>query len=150
MTLHLVPLLAPGGLLVPEQITVSACLADMRKEFAFVAADGTVVEDRQRVELGPMFDLNQEAARDPQTLVAPRTVPVPDALPPGFQTFLLRTTITTFGTLTLADYDYGLTYPTIIDAVGKISPGTAVTATYQLGDRPGFVIRRQEALPPHD
>ncbi|MBA3470515.1 MAG: hypothetical protein H0T53_12825 [Herpetosiphonaceae bacterium] len=140
ITLRLVSQLHPQGLLVPERITVQACLADTSKEFAFVDAEGGVLLERARVELGTLIDLTVETARTPAALLAPRTVHIPHDVPANLRTLLLRTQIVTFGGIVLDDYDSGLTYPTILQPAEPITPGATITFAYAMTAQPGFRI----------
>jgi hypothetical protein len=137
ITLHLVKQLHERGLLVPERITVRACLADLSKEFAFVDAAGGSLLERARVELGTLIDVSVTSARTPTQLLTPITVHIPLDADPAVRSLILCTHITTFGAHELDDYDSGLTYPTTMP-LDEIVGGTTITFTYILDSQPGF------------
>jgi hypothetical protein len=132
ITRNLAPQLVPGGLLVPERITVSACLANPAKEYAF-GADGP--EDRGRVQLATLMVLSGDAI-DPGT-------PVVVEVPADVDRYQLQltTTIRVHGGVKLADYDAGVTMPMPL----AIPAGARrLEFVYQMGKDPRWVVIRSE------
>jgi hypothetical protein len=127
ITRHLAPFLHPGGILIPERIVVSACLSNDGREFGELP--------RQRHELGVLVDLSLDSL----DVLQPRRITIPADLPAGLNTFFLLTAITTFGTITLGDYDSGLSYPTVLGQLSLLEPGAQIDFQYQLGERPGLI-----------
>ena len=126
ITRRLAPQLVPGGILVPERVTVEACLADLSREFTLDAARPA---ERDRIALGTLLELSREA-RDP---FRPVVVEIP-AVAPRFH-FHLLTTIQVYGDIVLREYDSGITSPLFIPV-----PTTArrIELSYHEGENPGW------------
>jgi hypothetical protein len=138
ITLNLAPQLAPGGFLVPERILVEACLADPERE---LARGGPSAEHR-RTALGTVLDLTADSARRLATGIPAVTFRVP-ALGPGDPAeLMLRTTIGVFGSLTIGEYESGVTYPSFRHELGRLQEGQQIEVRYTVGPRPGFVCTR--------
>jgi hypothetical protein len=154
--LNLAPQLCAGGILIPENIAIDACLFDLEKEFAAscsgeaVPCSQTRDSRRTRIELGRVFEIGVDTAR---RLAAMRSGhPLPDA---GFPTVvldvpegadkdlhvMLRTEITVFGAAVLREYESGLTNPAIAHELGRIGDGRRMEFRYVLGSNPGFAHR---------
>ena len=61
--------------LVPQSVRIDACLVDMSREFTFAApdqAEAFPVPDRDRVQLGTVFDLSAEAIQQWASLTGDR------------------------------------------------------------------------------
>jgi hypothetical protein len=70
ITLNLVPQLCPGGILIPEKISIDACLFDLNKEFPMPPGCGEAAPSwenpdarRIRVALGRVLEITAENAR---------------------------------------------------------------------------------------
>jgi hypothetical protein len=126
ITRRLAPQLVPGGILVPERITVDACLADLSKEFALDASRPLL---RDRIPLARLLMLSKES-HDPSP---PVVVEIPDDA--RRYDLQLLTTIQVYGDMVLGDYDSGITFPLVI-------PGAAAARSiefrYQDGANPGW------------
>ncbi|HEX8271862.1 MAG TPA: hypothetical protein VF615_04355 [Longimicrobiaceae bacterium] len=154
ITTNLVPQLCPGGIFLPERITVDCCLGDAAQEFP--AADAvdpasTGTGEGARIHLGRVLDLNSEACRtssepgrgDGQggTSFGPKThLRVPEELD-GERNLMLLTSITVYDSITLGDDESGLTCPRILFDAGRVRGGEVVELEYRLGASPGFRYR---------
>ena len=126
ITRHLVPQLAPGGLLVPERITVEACLADPANEHVLDAAHPLA---RHRIPLGTLLTLARDAIgpTDPVVVELPGTAE-------GFR-LQLSTRIQVYSDLVLGDYDSGVTLPVPV----PIPAGARrIEFEYHIGTEPGW------------
>lgn len=155
ITMNLAPQLCPGGIFIPERITVDCCLCDVAKEFPALpagadAADAAVADGRGRVHLGRVLDLTAEGCRDlsasgsggehGRTSLAPTLLHVPEDLD-GELHLVLLTAITVFGSIALDEHESGLTCPRILFDAGKTHGGKVIEFEYHLGDTPGFIYR---------
>lgn len=158
IALHLAPQLAPGGLLVPETITVSACLTRGELEhFGTLVRrrpDGYPVDNRHlfrdRIHLGTLLTLDKSNARRWAPLLhranaalPPVTLTVPQR-PAGVEQFMLLTDVIVFGQHRLSDYDSEVCHPVIYYALDGLVPGTTLRLTYRLGERPRFYVTRKK------
>ncbi|HEX8148758.1 MAG TPA: class I SAM-dependent methyltransferase [Pyrinomonadaceae bacterium] len=156
VTANLAPQLCPGGILIPERITVDANLCDLSKEFTLAAdaPDGVFHPggtDRARINLGRVFELTAENARG---LLARRkdspagearlpaaAVEIPEGVGEGLQ-LVLSTTVTVFDSVVLGEYDSSITLPVILRDVKVGGRRTGIEFSYALGSAPGFRHRR--------
>jgi SAM-dependent methyltransferase len=138
ITRNLARRLRPDGLLVPERVSVDACLIDLAREFSL---DGAPL-NRVRVGLGRLLSLTArdaiEGRLDPDAdgLLAPVVVTVPAQ--PEATTLALLTHVVVFGDIGLGDYDSGITCPEILHGPGRASGGLRLEFRYALGAKPGF------------
>ncbi|HLL45497.1 MAG TPA: hypothetical protein VK399_02265 [Longimicrobiaceae bacterium] len=157
ITLNLAPQLCPGGIFLPERITVDCCLCDVAKEFPALPGGANAGDSRSagtggggRVHLGRVLDLTAEGCRDlsasssgdehGRTSLAPTLLHVPENLD-GEYDLMLLTAITVFGSIALDEHESGLTSPRILFDAGKMRGGEAMEFEYHLGDEPGFRYR---------
>jgi hypothetical protein len=157
ITLNLAPQLCPGGIFIPERITVDCCLCDPATEFPALPAGADAADSplagasgRRRVHLGRVLDLTAEACRDPSasvdgdqqggTCLGPTLLHVPEDLD-GELHLMLSTAITVFGSVGLDEHESGLTSPRILFDAGRTHGGQVLEFEYHLGDEPGFRYR---------
>lgn len=157
ITMNLAPQLWPGGMFIPERITVDCCLCDVAKEFPALpagadAADSLLADagGRGRVHLGRVLDLTAAGCRDlsasssgdehGRTSPAPKFLHVPQDLDGEYDLALL-TAITVFGSIALDEHESGLTCPRILFDAGRMHGGEVMEFEYHLGDGPGFRYR---------
>lgn len=156
ITANLVPQLRAGGLLIPQQITLRACLADLSREMTLMDADAdpeTIsVPNRSRIELSAVFELTAESSRqvggwqkegdedDAALCSPPVTLHVPQFVD-EINALMILTEITIFDSIMLEDYDCGLSYPTVLEDVGRINGGEQIEFRYATGRHPGLRYR---------
>jgi hypothetical protein len=157
ITLNLAPQLCPGGIFLPERITVDCCLCDVAKEFPALPAGADAPDSlpagaagRGRVHLGRVLDLTAGGCRDPSASssgnehgwasLPPTLLHVPEHVD-GELHLMLLTAITVFGSIALDEHESGLTTPRVLFDAGKMRGGQALAFEYHLGDRPGFRYR---------
>jgi hypothetical protein len=157
ITMNLAPQLCPGGIFLPERITVDCCLCDVAKEFPALPAGADAPDSlpagaggRTRVHLGRVLDLTAAGCRDLSasssggehgaTSLAPTLLHVPGDLD-GELHLMLLTAITIFGSIVLDEHESGLTSPRILFDAGKVRGGKVIKFEYHLGDTPGFRYR---------
>lgn len=158
ITMNLAPQLCPGGIFIPEKITVDCYLCDLTKEFtAFAdeadAADSLAsgVSGRVRINLGRVLELTAGGCRNlsasgnreqhAERFLTPKLLlNVPGDLD-GELDLMLSTAVTVFDTIALDDYESGLTCPRILFDAGRRHGGRVIEFEYQPGDRPAFKYR---------
>lgn len=136
---------APQALLVPESVTVEACLLRLRKELPPPVEPGMPLlpAQRERIELGPVFQLDAAAIaawRGLEGELPAAAVQMPDPVPAGLQARLL-TKIVCFGPHRLDDYESSLNQPQHFP--GRLQPagGERLQFAYLAGEAPGLVLR---------
>jgi hypothetical protein len=158
VTMNLAPQLCPGGIFIPERITVDCYLCDPTKEFQSLPAEADAahslsagVGGRVRVNLGRVLELTAEGCRNLSasvngneqggvSLTPKLLLDIPKDLDGEFN-LMLSTAVTVFGTIALDDYESGLTCPRILYDAGKTHRGKVIEFEYQLDDKPGFKYR---------
>lgn len=125
---HLAGRLAPGGLLLPEEIELSVALADLGCEF------GSGVE-RVRTRLGSLLRVGSRARADGgPAAAASLRCRVPDGAAPGHA--LVLTHLRVHGPHALGDYDSGITYPMVLHGLGVLDPGCEFEVRWRGGPDP--------------
>lgn len=156
ITMNLAPQLCPGGIFLPERITVDCYLCDPAKEFPALppgvdveASSSPGGRGKVRVNLGRVIELTAESrhhllapgdGRREAALALKPLLNVPRDLDGEFG-LMLSTAITVYDSVALDEYESGLTCPRILYDVGKVRGGKAIEFEYRLGDRPGFKYR---------
>jgi hypothetical protein len=130
VTRALGPQLAPGGAFVPEEITLSVCLADLSREFGQSDAPS-------RVMLGDVLRLRPDDPAGAPPVV--RLVVPPQAGPP--RPLLLLTKVRVCGAIELRECDSGVTYPRVLGGTAGVAPGATLEFRYRAGAEPGLDAR---------
>jgi predicted GNAT superfamily acetyltransferase len=152
VTLNLAPQLIEDGILIPERIRVELCAADLDAEFSAVpASEGVDARTRARVELATLLDLSRTTVAGIMASAKGSSLPavnvaVPDLSPERKWSAMLRTEVVVFDGHVLGDYDSGVTYPEIVDDLGRLRGGEELELEYKLGANPGFAARLRTPL----
>ena len=136
LTFNLARQLPDGGVLIPEEVHLAACLADLSREFPLYPADHegslSLGNMRRRIDLGSFLALTHRTETDdlrPKTFTAPESIGSCNRL-------LILTKIRVFEDNILDDYDSGITVPTVVHDVGTIEPGDRFQLSYESGPQP--------------
>lgn len=137
LTLNLARQLPDGGVLIPEEISLTVSLADLSREFALLPADheGSELPEntRHRIDLGTFLHLN---ARTEASDLQPTVFKVPENIG-SCNRLLILTKMRIFEDCVLDDYDSGITVPAVVHDVGAIEPGDSLQLSYESGPQPG-------------
>jgi hypothetical protein len=162
ISLNLASQLGPGGILIPEKISIDACLFDLNKEFSTPTETDKAVSlpensdaRRIRIELGQVLEISAETAD--QIATRPQNgFPASDRFPvvvldvPAETDknlhIMLRTTITVFGSVVLREYYSGLTNPMILHELGSAKNGTRIEFQYIFDSDPRFTYRWVDSI----
>ena len=146
--MNLTPQLTAGGLMVPEMIAVDAVLTDLSQELGgnSVVAEPSVHALKPwsgRIPLGRILELDREwacarSAAGVSSHSPPMRIAIPSVVVPQYS-FVLATTIRTFGAHVLQEYESGLTHPQMVHGWRA---GDELEFTYRLGNKPGFQMER--------
>lgn len=152
VTLNLAPQLCQGAIFIPERINVDLCLCDPAEEFKSTPAEvdegdspAGAGRDKHRIHLGRVLELDAESCRADDghglfTRAREFTLDVPEGAGGGLNLALL-TSVNIFDSITLGDYESGLTCPKILFDLGRVTGGMRVEFAYRVGARPGFEYR---------
>lgn len=131
---------APDAKMIPQQVSVEACLLNGAKEHVCMPADfvGEFPEpERDRIYLGKIFELDAANIKRWEEIDGDRLpagkVKIPLPLETRYRPHLL-TKITVYGETCLDDYDCSLTLPKRLR--GEIKEGDELQFYYQFGNHP--------------
>jgi hypothetical protein len=139
ITQHLVPQLAPGGILIPQAITIQSGLLNPGKEDAYLL--GLTMERDSYVGLSPVFQLDTNTALQKTAITA--IVHVPWSLRKDYQQLMLFTTVQITDTILLDFWESGLTIPQrLSDITFEKDQDCDVLLQYQQGENPKFYTEK--------
>lgn len=157
ITVNLAPQLCPGGIFIPERITIGCYLCHPANEFAGILSGVRPAHSLSaggggsaRFNLGTVLELVAQDCGDLLTTseisdpawpcLTPKLLKIPGEVESG-SCLMLSTVVTVFGSITLQEYESGLTYPKFLWDAGRIQAVQFIEFAYQLGDKPGFKYR---------
>lgn len=142
VTRNLAPQLCPGGIFIPECITVDACLYKPGIEFQVQPMQGEMAPPAPvRIKMARLLELSLAQLplwQDPE-YPSHRLQRAADEVP-GLHA-ILTTEIKVFDDIVLRDYNSGLTYPHRDPALDRLKPGETLLCHYQRGSDPGWRFR---------
>jgi len=153
ITLNLARQLCPGGIFIPERVTIDAYLCDPHKEFMPASRDRdepspvTPRNGGARIRLGRVFELTVEKATGlagmsvesgchVEPYLPASAVNLPDEIADGLR-LMLSTTIAVFEMITLGEYESGLTHPFWLHDFSG-AKGDRIEFRYCFNGDPGF------------
>src|SRR5215213_3091186 len=148
ITMNLAPQLWPGGIFLPERISINCYLCDPAKEFPALPVKADAA-DRVRIKIGSVLELTAGSCRNLLAIdsddhgeisLTPKLLNISEDVEGEFY-LVLTTTITVFDSIALNDYESGLTCPRILYDAGKMQRGNFIEFKYHLGHKPGFKYR---------
>lgn len=139
---------APDARMVPQQVSVEACLVNSAKEHVAMPADFVgefPAPQWDRIYLGQIFALDAANIRSWEGIAGDRLpagrVKIPAPLETRYRPYLL-TGITVYGDTCLQDYECSLTIPRRLK--GNIEAGDELQFHYQLGNDPELRFEKVE------
>lgn len=157
ITANLAPQLSKGGIFIPECISIDFCLGDLGAEFHFLSEETDSPNEqpenfRERIARKQLLDLSADTITtlmksaqiddSSEAYILPVTlVQTPPLAKQRKYTAMILTKIRVFNSIIINDYDSGLTYPNILNDLGKLNGGETIEFQYHLGDCPGFKYR---------
>jgi len=135
ITQHLVPQLAPGGMLIPQAITIQAGLMHPGKEDAYLL--GLTTERDSYTGLNPVFQLDAYTALQKTAITA--KVPISWSLRRDYPQLMLFTSLQIADSILLDFWESGLTIPQRMSDVSfEKELDSAVYLEYNQGENPKF------------
>lgn len=132
ITLNLAPQICGGGIFVPQNISVSACLLNPTKEFT----------EKERYFLGTILELDAEKiGKSGKFQNSPVALEIPNEIKTKNLNLMLLTEIRIFDKFKLRDYESSITYPKKVLHFAAISKISAVEFKYILDENPHFEHR---------
>jgi hypothetical protein len=132
ITRNLAPQIMPQGLLIPQQITVSAFMVNPSKSLE-IRLGADLPYDDFHCDLGPLFQLDRHTAFPEALRPVAVTVPL-QVLSDGLHQLNLFTNIHVFGDEFLRPWESALTMPVPL----PVSRSGSMTFQYRIGNQPGF------------
>lgn len=140
IALNLSAQLYPGGIFIPERITVDAYLCDPREEL--------IKQRAARVYLGRVLELTAEKAIEMARMGDNRrgyagaylptvTMGLPEEVAEELK-LMLSTTITVYEMISLGEYESGLTHPLWFYDFSRAQGGSRIEFQYRISRNPGF------------
>ncbi|MEO5646709.1 MAG: hypothetical protein ABIQ56_00020, partial [Chitinophagaceae bacterium] len=122
---QIAPQLAPGGIMIPERIEVTAVLVNTELRHALqLSLEPDESGGKPIVDIGLVINLNKDSAIHAANTITEPFAPVNFSLPSEFlrppYTLELHTTITVFGQEQIKDFDSGLTMPIVISPADQL------------------------------
>ena len=150
ITLNLAPQLCQNGILIPEKITVDACLYDPAREFQMWPAGsatsdlplGPFQNERVRILAGRIFELSTKKLNDfsAKKELPSVTLNIPKKADKNLG-LMLSTRVKIFEEVELEEYESGITYPVILHDFSQTEFETQMEFKYFTGITPGFKHR---------
>ena len=146
ITLNLAPQLTPGGVLIPEQVTVSAAMSETLRELEFIGGDiGQTDINHMRTQMGSVFELTKDThpdfSEDGQSLECATCV-VP-AISEEQRELVLSTRITLWGDIAIEENESGITAPWFYRNIGPIHTGDILNFRFSLNCPPELTCSKQ-------
>jgi hypothetical protein len=129
ITLNLAPQLCERGIFLPEKVSVEVCMVNLPKESG----------ERERINLGRIFELEAEKIRQNPLLDFPRTaLKIPAQAKGRNLCFMILTKVLIFDSFRLDDYDSAITYPKRLSPKPDIEASEILEFFYNFGEKPHF------------
>ncbi|MEM7116123.1 MAG: hypothetical protein AAF614_27040 [Chloroflexota bacterium] len=147
---HLAPQLTLGGFLIPQAITIDACLSDPQLERVYTLKKldeygfplGSNGRFSHRLHLGTVLKLDADTLLEMHKTADQETYPLGTLTIPPYapqlSQYLHLTHIQVFEEAVLTDYQSGLTDPRSVGALGGLASGTEIQFHYAFAGVPGI------------
>lgn len=144
ITLNLLPLLAFGGFLIPENIQVNCAVMNMKKNSERMMNPD--FHETYYYNLGQAFELNQNTPDQFSSAISFNNISfpmvhfqIPDPIDSDYNEVFLMTKITVFDDIILTDWQCSLTLPYRLKlASNRVTPGKRFGLQYVISDSPHY------------
>ena len=143
ITKNLAAQMAPGGIVIPMSVAISACFSDYNKEALYVQNKITKEEiNRIRMDIGPVFEITMDSehvlTEDGLFFKGPK-IRIPENAHEK-NVLVLLTHIQLNKDIQREEKETGISFPYFVENINKFTPGEIIEFLFRIKDNPGIHI----------